>query len=289
MAARTRRRAKVAVAVAVLAAAAACGGADSRAGPTHTRTGPAPLSVEYAPGLTESVYLPTGTSAPLVLMVPGGSWSTADPTGLADLAGYLADAGSVAVPVRIRAGQDGVRYPVPVDDILCALASAVTTARAHGVRAGPLVVLGHSSGAHLAALAVLAVSDYSPDCRAPLVRPDALVGVAGPYDVSQVPDLAHPLFGTTPDDDAATWASANPVQRAGLRPEVPVLLVHGEQDDVVPTSMTTQFNQALQQAGHPTTLEIVPDADHGSVFSSAVAGPIITRWLASLPRAADDQ
>lgn len=284
--ARARRRSPAALAAVVVALAllaAACGGASPPAAPTHSRTGAAPLSVEYAPGLVEDVYLPSGRrTAPLVLMVPGGSWATADPTGLADLAGYLADSGSVAVPARIRAANDGVRYPVPVDDVLCALAAAAVTARAHGVDPTPLVVLGHSSGAHLAALAVLAADEHPPACRAPAVRPDALIGLAGPYDVSQVPDMAQALFGTTPEQDPATWAAGNPARRAQLRPEVPVLLMHGGDDPVVPASFTADFAARLRQAGHPVTMELVPHADHGSVYSAAVAGPVITRWLMRL-------
>lgn len=284
---RARRRSSAALAAAVVASAvlaAACSSATpaaTPAAPTHTRTGAAPLVVEYGAGLTESVYLPSARrTAPLVLMVPGGSWASADPAGLADLAGYLSDAGSVAVPTRIRAAEDGVRYPVPVDDVLCALASAVATTRQHGVEPRPVVVLGHSSGAHLAALAALATADYAPTCRAPVVSPDALIGLAGPYDVSQVPDMAQALFGTPPERAPGQWAAGNPVRRAALRPDVRVLLVHGDADSVVPTSFTADFAARLQEAGHPVSVEYVPGADHGSVYSSAVAGPIITRWLA---------
>lgn len=272
-----------AVVVALALLAAACGHGSPSAAPTHSRTGAPPLSVEYAPGLVESVYLPAGRrTAPLVLMVPGGSWASAHPAGLADLAGYLADAGSVAAPARIRAAEDGVRYPVPLDDVLCALATAVATARSHGVEPRPVAVLGHSSGAHLAALAVLASADYSGACTAPRVRPDALIGLAGPYDVSQVPDMAQALFGSSPEQSPAVWAAGNPVRRAALRPEVPVLLVHGDDDTVVPTSFTADFAARLRQAGHPVAMELVPGATHGSVYSSAVAGPIITRWLAGV-------
>ncbi len=115
-----------------------------------------------------------------------------------------------------------------------------------------------------------------------MVLPDALIGLAGPYDVSQVPDMAQALFGTTPERDPGTWASGNPVRRAALRPDVPVLLLHGDDDAVVPTSFTADFAARLKGAGHPVTMELVPGATHGSVYSSAVAGPIITRWLATL-------
>ncbi len=241
------------------------------------------MTVEHSPGLTEDIYLPDDPGpVPLVVLVPGGSWTTADPAGLAGLAAALSEQGIAAAPTTIRAAEDGVTYPAPVEDVLCAVATAVDEIGARGFVADPVVVLGHSSGAHLAALAVLAFDDYSPGCAAPVVRPDALVGLSGPYDISQLQDVATALLGTGLADDPDTWESANPVERAGLRPEVPVLLLHGEDDTTVSTGFTTQFAGALEDAGHETTVELVPDADHLEIFRSDVAGEPVARWLLAL-------
>jgi acetyl esterase/lipase len=279
-----RRRTCGALTVLALVAAllASCGGSGDPApgGPAPT-TDPA-MTLEYAPGLTEDVYLPPDKGrVPLVVLVPGGSWTTADPTGFTGLAAALAEAGIAAAPTHIRAASDGVTYPVPVEDVLCAVATAVERLEERGFTPDPVAVLGHSSGAHLAALAVLAVDDYAPTCDSPTVRPDALIGLSGPYDISQVPDLATALLGTDPDDDPDTWASANPVQRADLRPDVPVLLLHGEADETVPVAFTTQFADALESAGHPTTVQIVPGADHLGIFQADAAADRIADWLPS--------
>ncbi|CAI9413940.1 alpha/beta hydrolase family protein [Nocardioides sp. T2.26MG-1] len=276
-----RRRASALVAtlalgLAVATLAGGCSGSGSPPG-----AGPPPsATVTYGPGVTEALYLPTSTGrAPVVVLVPGGSWTTSDPTGLAALADHLADQGIVAAPTHIRAAEDDVVYPTPVEDVLCAVAAAVAEAESRGFTPTTVAVLGHSSGAHLAALAVLAFDDYTPDCEAPVVEPDALIGLSGPYDISRRPDLASALLGCEPDDDPATWEAANPVQRAGLRPEVPVLLMHGEDDDVVPVDFTTQLADALEAAGHPTTVELVPGADHLEIFAADVAGDPIVAWL----------
>jgi acetyl esterase/lipase len=245
------------------------------------------MTVEYRPGLTEDIYLPratgsVGPTVPLVVLVPGGSWTTSDPTGLAGLAAALADAGVAAVPTHIRAADDGVVYPVPVEDVLCAVAAAADRVRARGFDPDPVAVLGHSSGAHLAALAVLGTDDYSPHCDSPAVRPDALVGLSGPYDISRIPYVASALLGTSPDDDPDTWLSANPVEQADLRPEVPVLLLHGEDDGIVPVAFTSQFAEALQKGGHPTTVLVVPDVDHQSIYRADVAAERVAQWLQEL-------
>ncbi len=237
-------------------------------------------TVTYAPDLTADVYLPAQTGrAPLVVLVPGGSWRTADPTGLAGLAAGLAERGIVAATSHIRAAEDDVTYPVPVEDVLCAVSGVAADARTRGFRPTRVVVLGHSSGAHLAALAVLAFDDFDPECTSPVVEPDALIGLSGPYDVSRMPDEASALLGSWPDDDEATWQAANPVERAALRPDVPVLLMHGEEDDRVAVDFTTQFADALEAAGHPTTVDLVPDVDHLGIFAADVAVDPIVEWL----------
>lgn len=231
----------------------------------------------------EDLFLPDGAGpVPLVVLVPGGGWETADPRGLAGLAAALAESGVAAAPARIRAAGDGVTYPTPVEDVLCAVAGAAAGLRERGRAASTVTVLGHSSGAHLAALATLAFDDYSPRCDAPVVRPDALVGMSGPYDISRVPGVAMALLGSSPDDDPEAWASANAVQRAGLRPGVPVLLLHGRADEIVPVDFTEDFGDALEAGGHPTVVEIVPGADHASIYAADVSADRVVAWLEGL-------
>jgi acetyl esterase/lipase len=279
MAARRRPRTMTPAVVVLVALLTSCGSSASTTGEQVGVRSPS-LTFAYGSGLTEEVYLPAGTGrVPLVVLVPGGSWTTSDPRGLRGLAAALADAGVAAAPIRVRAATDGVVYPTPVEDVLCAVATAVEHVRAGGLVPGPVAVLGHSSGAHLAALAVLAPDDYDPQCSAPAVAPDALVGLSGPYDISRIPDIAGSLLGSGPDDDPAAWASANPMMRVDARPEVPVLLLHGALDETVPVAFTSQFAQALERAGHPTTVETVPHADHQSIYQAGVAAGRVAGWL----------
>ena len=250
--------------LAIIALLAACGG-----------TSP-PVAEEPLPDL----FLPDGGgTVPLVVLVPGGGWSTADPTGLTGLAEHLADDGSAAALARIRAATDGVRYPVPVEDVLCEVASATAEVRAQGYDPDPVVVLGHSSGAHLAALAVLTASDHPASCPHRAVVPDALIGISGPYDISRLPDVAVALMGSTPEEEPDAWTSANPVAQAHRRPRVPVLLLHGADDTTVPVDFTRQLARALRRGGHPTTVEVLPGVDHQMAYAAAIAGPPVARWL----------
>ncbi len=147
---------------------------------------------EYLPGLEADVYLPAqqeqspSSPVPIVLLVPGGGWLTADRTGLAPLAADLADAGFVAVNSTYRAGSAGAVFPEPVQDVACATGFAVQEARAAGLEPGPLVALGHSAGGHLAALAALEASAPAGPCPYPLPGVTGLIGLAGVYDTPGV-------------------------------------------------------------------------------------------------------
>ncbi|HVR80376.1 MAG TPA: alpha/beta hydrolase [Acidimicrobiia bacterium] len=252
--------------------------------PPTTGTSPT-VSVpeEYLPGLEANVFLPVDGTAPipLVVMIPGGAWRTADPFGFAGLARHLADAGIMAVTVSVRAAVDGVVYPTPVEDVLCAVGFAADTAEANRIELGSIVLLGHSSGAHLAALAALAPEDYASDCAGATTRASALVAIAGPYDVTQ-DAVAESLFGVAYSADPDLWDSGNALLKAGLRPDLPVLLIHGEDDTIVPSSFTTEFGAALEEAGHRTTLIILPGANHDDIYSAGVSGDLIVDWVADL-------
>jgi len=250
--------------------------------PSHTYSA-GPVSHEYRPGLAAFPHLPQGvTSAPVVVMIPGGGWQTADPTGLEPLAAALASRGIVAMPVVIRANADGVVYPTPLEDVVCALADGVATAREAGIEPTRVVLLGHSSGAHLSALATLDPQRYTPTCDDPVVAADALVGLAGPYDIRNFAGAAANLFADDASD--ATWDAANPVLLAGQRPEVPVLLLHGAADELVGPQFSTDFANALRAGRHPVTLDVIPGVNHGEVYSAAVAAPPVADWLAGLPK-----
>jgi acetyl esterase/lipase len=238
---------------------------------------------DYLPGRAADVFLPEGaTRAPVVVLIPGGGWASADPSGLRPLADELAAHGMVAITATYRAADVGARFPQPVADVVCAADFAAARSRAAGIEPGPVVLLGHSAGAHLAALAALAPDRFRTGCPYPPADADGLVGLAGPYDVLAVPALAEPLFGVPLAGHRTLWRGGDPLTLVGNRPRLPVLLAHGAEDDLVPPSLTTAFADRLRGAGHRVRVEMVPGADHGSIYRPAVIAPLLTGWLGSL-------
>ncbi|GGB96910.1 hypothetical protein GCM10010972_07080 [Cellulomonas carbonis] len=274
--------------------------ADDPAGPTE----PAPAGTgatspggwtEYRPGRGARVEVPAGARA-VVVLVPGGGWRTADPTGLRPLAEHLAAAAVATVTITYGTSSTGDHFPVPANDVACAVGFAATA-----VPDVPVTVLGHSAGAHLAVLVGLdgAPGPLEPTATprstpSPTPRPgtpeaepcpheardaDAVVGLAGPYDLVRAERFAYDLLPLPPDEDPAAWAAADPLRHAALRPELPVLLVHGADDRVVPPSSTLGLADALRAGGHDTAVEVLPGVDHLEVLDPSVVGDVVLAWL----------
>lgn len=195
---------------------------------------PAMVNGEYSygpdPAQKLDLYLPAGdaSAAPLVLVIHGGGWTKGDKAWMpASYMQALSSAGYVALNVNYRL----THYPEPVHD----LEMVVAWARAKGLRGGYSVV-GHSAGAHLAALLCASNSDCN-----------ALIGLGGAYDLTR-DDIATPEYsakfrdvltnwiGCTPSACADTWREASPA----LLPSVPrqSLLVYGTADELIQSSQT---------------------------------------------------
>jgi acetyl esterase/lipase len=77
----------------------------------------------------------------------------------------------------------GKYFPVPVQDVACGLGYAVEAT--DGLEVAEVVLGGHSSGAHMAALVALAPEEFAnAECPYESTAPDALIGIPGPYDIT---------------------------------------------------------------------------------------------------------
>ncbi|MBW8487382.1 alpha/beta hydrolase [Actinomadura parmotrematis] len=198
------------------------------------------------------LWLPaSGGPHPLVVLVHGGAWRTGlrgdlgprlrawDPSPHARL---VAAGFAVACPSYRLSGE--APHPAQVDDLTAALGWLRARAGELGVDAGRTVLWGESAGGHLAALAAL---------RAP-VR--GCVAWYAPTDLTgAAPGSFEALLA------GADLAAASPARHAG--PDAPPFLVlHGADDAIVPSWHATRLAGALDAAGVPVELDVLPGADH---------------------------
>lgn len=223
------------------------------------------------------IGVPEGTGPfPAVVLVHGGGWVTGDPGVMADLATHLTDNGFLTVNTPYQLAQDGPSFPDAVDDVAC----AVRLAGSHPRSDGSVAVLGHSAGAHLAALVALSGDRYGDECPYPRTGlPGRLIGLAGPYDVKRLGLMMMPFFGAGPNAEPEAWHAGNPLELVEENTTLSSLLMYGELDTLVDATFAIDFHDALIDAGSEATLEAVEGARHMDMRDPALVGDLIVVWL----------
>jgi acetyl esterase/lipase len=264
---------------------AGCAGSQDAPASAPPAAGPLAGTQAYLPGLAADVLLPDrpeGSAVPVVLLVPGGSWQSADRTGLTPLAEALAKAGMVAVNTTYATTADGAVFPEPAQDVACAARFAVAAAERSGFEPGPLVLVGHSAGGHLAALAATDDGDFAGTCPWPRADVEGLVGLAGVYDTGAFAGAMVELFGAGRSEDPQAWAAGDPIARVAdgrAAPGLRVLLLHGEDDLTVPLAQSRAFEEALTEADIPVQLSVLPAVSHATAYTAEVAAAPISAWI----------
>ncbi|MGQ0848767.1 MAG: alpha/beta hydrolase fold domain-containing protein [Actinomycetota bacterium] len=249
---------------------------------TATSTVPLPthlLTTDTLGGLPIEVYgRDEPGNDPVVVMFHGGGWFGGSPASTAGLAEYLASTGAVVFNASYRTADGG--FPESFDDVACAIRFARERAKNFTVQSEVLTVIGHSAGAHLAAVVALAGDTFHDEC--PIdgsAKVDRFVGLAGPYDPVLYSLILANYFGTRLEDDPTPWVAGSPYTYLGENPDMEALIVHGEADEFVPVASSELFASALDEAGYRVGLQIVEGASHQDVRRPEVIGELLFDWL----------
>jgi len=211
------------------------------------------------PAQVYDVRLPTAPgSGATVVVVHGGFWREEwDREHAAPQAQGLADAGHhVAVVEYRRTGMPGGGWPGTFQDV----AAAVAAVRSDATLPDRCLLVGHSAGGQLVALA--AAQPWSHGLA-------GAISLAGCVDLalSASMDLgggaAQAFLGVPPSHAAhGPWTDADP----GLHvPAVPVLLVHGSEDDTVPPAVSESYVTRMRESGEQhaeVAFHGIPGAGH---------------------------
>jgi len=255
---------------------------------TGTPASPADHREAYSTGPLQfgELRLPPGTSrVPVIVLIHGGCWRAAyDLAHLGGAAAALANAGyAVWVPEYRRVGDDGGGWPGTFDDA----GHAVDFVRDLAARYPRLdttrvVLMGHSAGGQLALWAGSRKSAQSlgdgsglPPARRSPLRVLGVVSLAGITDLASYASpngcgsAVVPLLGGSASQVADRYRAVSPIERVPLG--VPVHIVHGAADPIVPIDQSRMLASRMKAAGDRVTLTEVAGAGHFDVVAPQAA------------------
>jgi len=213
------------------------------------------------------------TSRPAVVAIHGGSWARGDKANAdwRNVCMWLASEGFVAASVNYRLVPD-VRFPAAIDDVALAVEwlRAPEQVDRFGIDPDRIGAFGGSAGGNLAAL-LGTRGDGTFDEGS---RVGAVVELSGPVGLGAVElaadaasdwlrGIVGDYLGCEPgaDDDACPQAAdASPASH--IDPSDPPVFIGHAEGEVVPLGQSERFAEALQSAGVPVQLVVVPGAEH---------------------------
>lgn len=244
----------------------------NRAAPSDTYWLTGDVAYGELPRQKLDIYRPARASGPVpvVVFLYGGAWREGSRSDYLFVGEALASRGFVAVLADYRLYPD-VLFPAFVKDGAGATAWALRHADGFGGDAGRLFLMGHSAGAHI----VMMLATDGRYLGAHGLAPNALsgaIGLAGPYDFLPFRSpLTAEVFGPP-----AQWPQSQPVNFVSGR-EPPLLLLTGDDDDVVLPRNTLRFAEKVRNAGGSADVIRYAGEGHRSVIA-ALASPLRGRY-----------
>jgi acetyl esterase/lipase len=204
---------------------------------------------------------PADASRPLLVFWHGGRWRYGDKSDYRFVGAALAESGYVAVVANYR-HYPQVKMPGFMDDA----ARAAQWAAAHGGEYGAdpqrFYLMGHSAGAHLAALIALDPR-YFAATGEPTPRIAGVIGLSGPYDFLPLLEAdVQDMFGPP-----ELYPQSQPINfvRADAPP---MLLVQGLADQTVWPKNSRNLATALTALNVPVVLRLYPKLSHSDTVAA---------------------
>ena len=245
---------------------------------------------------TCDIYLPKkeAESYPVVIHIYGSAWFSNNSKGAADLGTIvkaLLDAGYAVVCPNHRSSMDA-KWPAQLHDIRAVIRFVRGEAKKYKFDPSFVATSGFSSGGHLASIA--ATTSGNSNAQVGTVSID-LEGSLGQYTASSSAvnaacDWSGPIDLTAMDCGEAMKMGENSPEDVLLNSKLakepdkylslsatsyvdkncpPIIIFHGEKDNVVPCCQGKKFYETLKAAGVKTEATFVPEGGHGMGMYSA--------------------
>ena len=238
-----------------------------------------PVRVPYARASARQfghLHLPPGTGEdgtrpllPVVVVIHGGGWSSGSHlSGTTDISRDLASHGAAVWNIEYRGDSGFGSWPRTYEDV----AAAVDFVPRLGAFApfrpdvGSVHVTGNSAGGSLAAWVAsrTALPAGAPGARV-RQRVHSCVPLCGVYDLAlayrEGDRYVRGLLGGTPEERPLEYRLASPA--AHVPTGIPVTVLHGRDDDVVPVRQAETYARAARRAGDTVELVLMDGVGHG--------------------------
>jgi acetyl esterase/lipase len=217
-----------------------------------------------------------GPPSPVVVFIHGGGWVQGTKEGSVLQAMTFLSMGYSMVNVEYRLANVSLA-PAAIEDCRCALRWVVAHAKDYNFDPNRIVIAGPSAGGHLALTTGMlpASAGFDRSCYT-----TSEPHVAAIVDLFGITDIADLLEGPDKKPFPESWPyttqwvgnqpnraeiarAASPLTyvRAGMPP---VIMVHGDADNLVPYAHSIKLRDALQKAGVPNELITIPGGGHGN-------------------------
>ncbi len=198
---------------------------------------------------------------PVVLFFYGGSWKFGSRTQYKFLGEAFASHGIVTVIADYRV-YPAVKFPAFVNDGAHALQWVRTHIEAYGGNGRGIYLMGHSAGAHIAALVAL-----DPSYAAAAGAENAVhgfIGLAGPYAFhpEQTENVRDVFLGT------GDLERARPINYARGGKDLAVFLAHGRADTTVLPANTEQLTSQINAYGGSARAVFYDDIGHIGIMAA---------------------
>ena len=202
-------------------------------------------------------------------MIHGGGWRTGDKGNVSQgrqKASFFTGHGFVYVSVNYRLSP-AVQHPAHVEDVAKALAWIIDHIASYGGDPKRIFLMGHSAGAHLAALVTADEAYLNKLGKSPAMLSGVILLDSAGYDIPGNLDdfsdgpLTRPLYEGAFGKDRQTWIQASPVQYVKRGKILPPFLVFYT-DRKPAEAISKEFVEALQEAKTPAAAVLAKGKTH---------------------------
>jgi acetyl esterase/lipase len=209
------------------------------------------------------------TPTPIVINIHGGGWNHGTKESQAGFSQFFKRGYAVA-NVEYRLVQVA-KAPGAIEDVRCALIYIIKNAKALNIDVNKIVIMGSSSGGHLALMGGLLANNHIFDTNCPGVENIKVAAIIDKYGITDVHDWGYGVIKSksatnwlgTHATDSAFAASVSPITYVH-KGNPPVFIVHGNADKMVPYQQSVTLHNMLLAAGVKTQFVTVEGGLHGN-------------------------